>query len=76
MARGETAGGASAIVACSVGVDLDLVPAAADTRLAADPEARLLLVMPERDAHSVTRMLAARLSAPAEVIAIDDDWRC
>ena len=75
MAQGETADGASVVVACSVGVDLDLVPAAADARLAADPDARLLLVVPERDAHPVTRDLANRLVHPAEVVTVDDTWR-
>ena len=59
-----TAPGADVVVACSVGIHLDLVPAAADARAAARPGARLLLVVPERDAHPVTRALAARLVAP------------
>lgn len=63
------------VVACSVGVDLDLVPSAADARLAHAPDARLLLVVPERDAHRVTRTLASRLRAPAEVRTVPDDWR-
>ncbi len=75
MAQGETASGETVIVACSVGVDLDLVPAAADVRLSVAPDARLLLVVPERDAHPVTRALAARLVRPAEVVTVGDDWR-
>ncbi|MGH9274562.1 MAG: hypothetical protein ACRDZU_07940 [Acidimicrobiales bacterium] len=75
MALGESPGGDPAVVACSVGVDLDLVPAAADARLAAAPDARLLLVVPTRDAHPVTRELAARLVHPADVVTVDDDWR-
>lgn len=75
MALGETDAGAPVVVACSVGIDLDLVPAAADTRLATAPDARLLLVVPERDAHPITRELAARLVRPAEVVPVDDDWR-
>ena len=63
------------VVACSVGVDLDLVPAAADARLALAPEARLVLVVPERDAHPVTVELAARLTSPAEVVGVEGDWR-
>ncbi|MEX2293393.1 MAG: hypothetical protein WD691_06350 [Acidimicrobiales bacterium] len=76
MARGATSDGDSVVVACSVGVDLDLVPAAADARLSAAPDARLVLVVPERDAHPVTRQLAASLVVPAEVVVVDDDWRC
>ena len=75
MARGETVEGEAVIVACSVGIDLDLVPAGADARLSAAPEARLMLVMPERDAHPVTRELATRLVRPAEITPVDDDWR-
>ena len=37
------------VVVCSVGIDLDVVPFAADARLALDPAARLLLALPERD---------------------------
>ena len=75
VAVGEDREGASVVVACSVGVDLDLVPAAADTRLSVDPEAELLLVVPRRDAHPVTIALAARLVRPARVVPVDDDWR-
>ncbi|MDP1821364.1 MAG: hypothetical protein Q8K58_15915 [Acidimicrobiales bacterium] len=63
------------VVACSVGIDLDLVPSAADARLALDPGARLVLVVPERDAHPVTRSLATRLVDPAELVALPGDWR-
>lgn len=75
MAVGEDPDGAAVVVACSVGVDLDLVPAAADARLAHAPDAGLLLVVPERDAHPVTLALAARLRHPAEVVTVPDDWR-
>ena len=66
---------ADAVVVCSVGVDLDLVPAAAEARLALQEDARLLLVVPERDDHPVTRALANRLKHPAEVVALSGDWR-
>jgi hypothetical protein len=75
VAVGEDATGATVVVACSVGVDLDLVPAAADTRLSVDPDADLLLVVPERDAHPVTIALAARLTRPARVLPLTGDWR-
>lgn len=75
VALGRDADGGEVVVACSVGVDLDLVPAAADARATHAPEARLLLVVPERDDHHVTRALAARLCAPAEVVTVPDDWR-
>lgn len=66
----------STVVVCSVGIDLDLVPYAADARLAAGAaDARLVLVLPERDAHPVTRNLAAALAVPAEVVTVPDTWR-
>jgi hypothetical protein len=75
VARGVRPDGQPVVVACSVGIDLDVVPAAADARLALDPEADLLVVVPERDAHPVTLALAARLARPAEVVALAGDWR-
>lgn len=67
--------GSTVVVACSVGIDLDLVPAAADARLMHAPDAPLVLVLPERDAHPVTRDLAERLLQPAEIVTVDDGWR-
>ncbi len=63
------------VVACSTGIDLDLVPSAADARAAHAPGARLVLVVPERDAHPVTARLAAALVEPAEVRTVSPDWR-
>jgi len=65
----------NAVVVCSVGVALDLVPAAAEARLLLDRDARLLLAVPERDDHPATRELASRLTSPAEVMVISGDWR-
>ena len=75
IAVGTDPDGRALVVACSVGIDLDLVPSAADARVAHDPAARLVLVLPERDAHPMTRRLAARLRRPADVFTVDDDWR-
>jgi hypothetical protein len=72
---GERPDGSPVVVACSVGVALDLVPSAADARLVHAPDADLLLVVPERDAHPVTVSLAARLARPAELVALPGDWR-
>jgi len=65
-----TAGDQPIVVVCSVGVDLDLVPAAADARLADGRDARLVLAVPERDAHPVTVALAGALAQPADVVAL------
>jgi hypothetical protein len=67
--------GAPVVVACAVGIALDLVPTAADAREAIDPSASLLLAVPERDDHPGTRRLAARLRTPAEVVSVPGDWR-
>ena len=58
------------VVVCSVGVDLDLVPAAADARLADGRDARLVLALPRRDVHPVTVALAGALAQPAEVVGL------
>jgi hypothetical protein len=75
FAYGRDGAGAPVVLACSVGVDLELVPAAADARDGLDPGARLVLAVPARDAHPVTRRLAAALRRPAEILAVDGDWR-
>ena len=67
--------GEGIVVACTVGISVDLVPAAADARAALDPGARLVLAIPARDDHPGTRRLAARLRDPAEVVAVPGDWR-
>ena len=71
-ALGYDGEGRVVVVVCSVGIDLDLVPWAADARLAlAAPADRLLLVLPRRDAHPVTRALAEQLRHPAELVPLD-----
>jgi hypothetical protein len=75
IAVGTDHDGGTVVVACSVGIDLDVVPSGADARLALAPDARLVVVVPERDAHPVTQRLAAALSHPAEVVAVPGDWR-
>jgi hypothetical protein len=74
-AAGTTADGTPVLAVCSVGIDPDLVPWAADLRAARLPDARLVLVVPERDAHPVTLRLAAALVAPADVVTVPTDWR-
>ena len=66
-AVGRDRAGEPLVVTCSVGVDLDLVPAAADDRAAHAPGARLVLAVPARDSLGLTADLAALLDPPAEV---------
>ncbi|MEY4130055.1 MAG: hypothetical protein RLZZ31_179 [Actinomycetota bacterium] len=75
FALGRTSSGAPLIVACSVGVDPDVVPTAADARLCYDDSAQLVIVVPERDAHPVTLRLATALQQPAEVMTLPGEWR-
>jgi hypothetical protein len=69
-ATGIDAHGDAIVVVCSVGVDLDLVPAAADARLVDGRDARLVLAVPPRDVHPVTVDLAAALAKPAEIVPV------
>jgi hypothetical protein len=63
------------VVTCSTGVDLELVPCAADDRLTHAPGARLILAVPSRDALPITTQLAEHLALPADVVTVDDTWR-
>ena len=74
-AVGTDAEGRPIVVTCSVGVDLDLVPSAADDRLLHAPGGRLVLVVPARDVHPVTTALAGALVEAAEIVAVEGDWR-
>ncbi len=74
-ALGTDPDGGAVVVTCTTGVDLDLVPAAADDRAAVAPAARLVLVVPARDALPTTAALAAALVHPAEVVPLDGEWR-
>jgi len=71
VAAGETEAGDPVVVVCSTGIDLDVVPFAADARAALGPaDARLVIAVPARDAVKVTLALAAALTHPAEVIGL------
>jgi len=71
VALGTDGSGTPVVVVCSAGIDLDLVPFAADARDAlAGSDVRLLLAVPDGDDHPVTRELAARLAVPAEVVPV------
>jgi hypothetical protein len=73
-ASGTAADGSPVVVVCSVGIDLDLVPGAADIRLAADLDLgvdhQLVLALPARDAHAVTVGLAGALARPARIARV------
>jgi hypothetical protein len=60
---------------CSVGVDLDFVPAAADAWRAQGDEPELVLCVPEGDDHRVTRELVDDLRFPARIATVSREWR-
>ena len=71
--------GRPVVVVFSAGVDLDLVPTAADCRLLygsgpGGSESELWLMMPEGDDVPVTHELAGRLSPPAVVRTVGRGW--
>lgn len=77
LAVGEDVDGGVVVAVCASGVDLDLVPYAADARLAveaAEPGAgggtRVVLVTPARDQVRVTGELAGLLRRPVELVAV------
>ena len=59
--RGDQRHRPPVVVVCSTGIDLDLVPTAADCRRLYDPDAGLVIVIPEGDDHPVTLALGGGL---------------
>jgi hypothetical protein len=78
VASGRDGDGRMVVAVCSVGVDLDVIPYAADARLAAEAStpdvgrqpSRLVVVTPSRDRINVTRELAGLLRRPIEFVSI------
>ncbi|NCG41190.1 MAG: hypothetical protein GWP30_09415 [Actinobacteria bacterium] len=75
VAYGRMAEGNQVVVVCTIGIDLNLIAFGAQARMYTDPEAQLIFVVPERDAHPLLKAMVEKLMVPAELIAIDDDWR-
>ena len=77
VAVGHDAAGRRVVAVCASGVELDLVPYAADARLAvetAEPGVgggtRLVLVTPARDQVRIITELAGLLRRPGELVAV------
>ena len=62
-----------ATVVCSAGVDLDLIPTAVDLRHRIDPDSRLVVVLPGRDAELATRGMTD-LADNVEITAVVPPW--
>jgi hypothetical protein len=73
-AVGRREDGSPVVVVCSAGVDLALVPLAADTRALHDPDAELVVVVPERDLHAATTTLLELLVGPATAVGLVPGW--
>jgi hypothetical protein len=71
---GQDLDGNPVVVVASTGVDPDLVPTAADCRAVYEPDARLVIAVPEGDDHPVTRALAGALATPAIVRTVPRTW--
>ena len=74
VAYGLTPDGRRLVVVVCVGIDLNVVPLAADARLFLDPDAELVVALPRRDAHDVIKNMSARLRRPAQIVEVDDRW--
>lgn len=71
VALGTAPDGHAVITVFSSGIDLDVVPFAADARLFhGSPDTELVIVVPERDASPVTRRTASMLRHPARVVGL------
>jgi len=75
-ARGITAAtGEPLLVVCSVGTDLDLVPAATDAHRADGRDPHVRFVVPEGDDLPSTRDLVDLLTIRADLVTVPPDWR-
>jgi hypothetical protein len=72
-ALGHDAGGARVLVVCSVGIDLELIPVAADLVDRERPD-RVVFALPARDHHAIQRELAAQLTVPVEFATVEGEW--
>jgi hypothetical protein len=76
VAVGRDGAGRPVTVVTSVGVDVDVVPAAADDRAYHHgDDGDLVIAVPGRDAMPVTVELAGALARPARVVSIAPDWQ-
>ena len=65
--------GGTVLVVCTVGVDVAVVPAAADLVLRENPD-RVVVVMPPRDVLGPVERAVARLARPATVVGVPGSW--
>lgn len=74
-ATGDALDGRPLVVVASTGIDVDLVPTAADIQAADPRQPHLRIVVPEGDDHPLTRRLMARLVHPADLALVSRNWK-
>ena len=73
-ALGESESGERVLVACTVGIDLDAVPAAADLAEVHGAD-RIVMVLPDRDRHAIIQAVAARSKRPVSFVTAPEPWQ-
>lgn len=72
-ALGTTAQGESVLAACTVGIDLDAVPTAADLADRHQSD-RIMIVLPDRDRHRLVQAVAEQSIRPVEFVTAPEPW--
>lgn len=75
VAYGVADDGSRVVVVAQVGIDLNVVPFAADARDFLDPDAQLRIVTPVRDSHRLLSHMASLVRGAATLHVVGDDWR-
>ncbi len=75
VAYGVADDGSRLVVVAQVGIDLNVVPFAADARHFLDPDAQLRIVTPARDGHRLLAHMASLVRGAATLYVVGDDWR-
>jgi hypothetical protein len=70
---GESTTGGPVMVACTVGIDLDALVLAADTRAAVSPDAELI-VASDKPLPAAVRAVSGWLSRPARFVQVAPPW--
>lgn len=72
-ALGTATSGETVLVACTVGIDLDAVPAAAGLAHRHNAD-RIMIVLPDRDRHALVQAIAAQSRCPIEFVTSPEPW--
>ena len=72
-AVGHSKDGTSVLVACTVGIDLDAVPAAADLAELHQTD-RIMMVLADRDRHPRIQAVARQSKRPVEFMTAPEPW--